>query len=155
MGKQLAGWPQQEDDDEADSEPNFRQAERTRRGPSSSSLLQNGSFHHLAQVFKSKSELSCAARLGTIRFWMTNHWVKRIMADTSPVSFYSTRPYSVFFSNLVSENPYLIDYLLHASEGDLDQAKVSSSVMVTLLLFTSTPVAWPRPIGAKTPLLFH
>ena len=65
------------------------------------------------------------AQLGTVRFYMANHWMKNIMADTSPVSFYSTRPYSIFFGNLVAENPYLIDHILHASEEDLQKAKVS------------------------------
>ncbi len=64
------------------------------------------------------------AQLGAVRFWMANHWMKNVMADTSPVSFYSTRPYSIFFANLVAQNPYLIDHILHASEEDLQRAKV-------------------------------
>mmetsp|Transcript_31463 Transcript_31463/g.74760 ORF Transcript_31463/g.74760 Transcript_31463/m.74760 type:complete len:1288 (-) Transcript_31463:217-4080(-) len=58
-----------------------------------------------------------------VRFWLCNHWTRNVLSDTSPVSYYSQRPYAIFYGNLVSENPYLIDYMLHAPPEKLKLAK--------------------------------
>ena len=89
--------------------------------------FSKGSLTQFARK-KLDKNMPIPAQLGTVRFYMANHWMKNIMADTSPVSFYSTRPYSIFFGNLVAENPYLIDHILHASEEDLQKAKVMSYI---------------------------
>uniref|UniRef100_A0A061R6Y8 Uncharacterized protein n=2 Tax=Tetraselmis sp. GSL018 TaxID=582737 RepID=A0A061R6Y8_9CHLO len=62
-------------------------------------------------------------QLGVVRFWLVNHWMQDLLADTSAASFYSRSSYARFFGNLVSENPYLIDHFLSSNRQRLDRAK--------------------------------
>mmetsp|Transcript_7195 Transcript_7195/g.20279 ORF Transcript_7195/g.20279 Transcript_7195/m.20279 type:complete len:703 (+) Transcript_7195:45-2153(+) len=69
------------------------------------------------------SECSNSQRSAALRFWLCNHRTKDVMADNSPLSYYSTNTYATFFGTLVHQNPYLLDYLLRASDGQLELAK--------------------------------
>ena len=59
-----------------------------------------------------------------VHLWLVNHWMKEIMSDTSPVSYFSRGIHSQFFGDLVTENPYLIDCLMHLPKDKLDRARV-------------------------------
>jgi len=72
---------------------------------------------------QSAFQLPPEIRLGVVRFWLVNHWMKEMLSDTSAVSFYSRSAYSRFFGSLVSENPYLIDHFLNSNRQRLHRAK--------------------------------
>jgi hypothetical protein len=69
--------------------------------------------------------MNMAMQVGVVRFWLANHWTNAALADTSPVSHFSHDPQSIFFGNLVAQNPYLLDHMLYANEGQLAHMKVS------------------------------
>jgi hypothetical protein len=66
--------------------------------------------------------------------WLVNHWMRELVSDTSPVSYYSQGVHSQFFGRLVGENPYLIDYLLNLPEDELNRTRVKSSSVIFCLL---------------------
>ena len=81
-------------------------------------------FSRVADAFGGDNGYSKSQRDAVLRFWLCNHRTKDVMSDTSPLSYYSTNPFATFFGELVQQNPYLLDYLLRASEEQLATAKV-------------------------------
>eukprot|EP00191_Tetraselmis_sp_GSL018_P017914 CAMPEP_0177586998 /NCGR_PEP_ID=MMETSP0419_2-20121207/5393_1 /TAXON_ID=582737 /ORGANISM="Tetraselmis sp., Strain GSL018" /LENGTH=1998 /DNA_ID=CAMNT_0019076971 /DNA_START=225 /DNA_END=6221 /DNA_ORIENTATION=- len=77
----------------------------------------------LSAISSNQTECSPEHQRSVVRFWLCNHWTRDVLADTSPVSYYSQGSYAMFFSSLVATNPYLIDYLLTASRRELRQTK--------------------------------
>jgi hypothetical protein len=77
-----------------------------------------------SQMTLTGDDMPPKAQVGMIRFWLANHWMNAALADTSPVSHYSVQPESVFFGNLVDDNPYLLDHMLNANEEEFAKIKV-------------------------------
>jgi hypothetical protein len=104
-------------------------------------LQKLSSIHNLPRsMFKVKSSRSSSSILptsdkrkvppskvqgGILRLWLANHWTHGTLSDTSPVSHYSQDSTSIFFANMVKENPFLLDYMLYVDEEKFNAFKVT------------------------------
>ena len=104
----------------------------------------SGQFMRLQQAAQSCMSITSTCpdvmpqsqQIAVLRMWLLNHWLRELMSDTSPVSYFSRGSHAQFFGNLVHDNPFVIDYLLSLPPDKLEPARVSC---LTMLIRSSPP----------------